>query len=346
MPPGFEWSTCNLSDPVILDEVYDLLYKHYVEDKDHTLRFNYSQEFLKWALNPPGFIPDWIIGVRGSTGKKSLFGFIAGIPVTTRAHNKEFKAAEINFLCVHKKLRSKRLAPVLIREVTRRINLTDCWQALYTAGTELPTPVSNIRYHHRLLNPKKLVECQFTSRPPNMTAATHIKLHRTKNELELDMRPMVAQDVPRVADLLNKYLNKFKLTVHFSEEDVAHWLLPRDGVVSTYCKVSKNSKQVTDFCSFYSLPSTLLKNELHNELRAAYHFYSVATTVTYEQLISEALLLAKLENFDVYNALALMENPSVFENLKFGPGDGYLHFYLYNWQCPQIEDHDVGVIML
>ena len=30
---------------------------------------------------------------------------------------------EINFLCVHKKLRSKRLAPVLIREITRRVNL-------------------------------------------------------------------------------------------------------------------------------------------------------------------------------------------------------------------------------
>jgi hypothetical protein len=33
------------------------------------------------------------------------------------------KAVEINFLCVHKKLRSKRLAPVLIKEVTRRVNL-------------------------------------------------------------------------------------------------------------------------------------------------------------------------------------------------------------------------------
>jgi hypothetical protein len=32
---------------------------------------------------------------------------------------------EINFLCVHKKLRSKRLAPVLIKEITRRVNLTN-----------------------------------------------------------------------------------------------------------------------------------------------------------------------------------------------------------------------------
>jgi len=37
------------------------------------------------------------------------------------------KMAEINFLCVNKKLRSKRLAPVLIKEVTRRVNLRDIW---------------------------------------------------------------------------------------------------------------------------------------------------------------------------------------------------------------------------
>ncbi len=38
------------------------------------------------------------------------------------------KTVEINFLCVHKKLRAKRLAPVLIKEVTRRVNKMGVWQ--------------------------------------------------------------------------------------------------------------------------------------------------------------------------------------------------------------------------
>jgi len=41
---------------------------------------------------------------------------------------------EINFLCVHKKLRSKRLAPVLIKEITRRVNLRDIWQVRRAGG--------------------------------------------------------------------------------------------------------------------------------------------------------------------------------------------------------------------
>ena len=66
--------------------------------------------------------------------------------------------AEINFLCVNKKLRNNRLAPVLIKEITRRVNLKDIWQAVYTAGVVVPTPISKARYYHRSLKPKKLIE--------------------------------------------------------------------------------------------------------------------------------------------------------------------------------------------
>ena len=37
--------------------------------------------------------------------------------------------------------RSKRLAPVLIKEITRRVNLTGRWQAVYTAGTYVHTRI-------------------------------------------------------------------------------------------------------------------------------------------------------------------------------------------------------------
>lgn len=57
----------------------------------------------------------------------------------------EFDASEVNYLCVHKKLRSKRLAPVLIKEVTRQCHLKGIFQALYTGGVLLPTPVSSCR---------------------------------------------------------------------------------------------------------------------------------------------------------------------------------------------------------
>lgn len=48
MYPGFEWVTMDLEDTKQLDEVYELLTNHYVEDKDATFRFKYSPSFLNW----------------------------------------------------------------------------------------------------------------------------------------------------------------------------------------------------------------------------------------------------------------------------------------------------------
>jgi len=69
--------------------------------------------------------------------------------------------AEINFLCVTKEIRKKRLAALLIKEITRRVNTKKIWQAVYTAGINVPTPFSKCRYYHRSLNPRKLIEVNF-----------------------------------------------------------------------------------------------------------------------------------------------------------------------------------------
>ena len=107
-------------------------------------RFDYSPEFLRWALLPPGSLREWHAGVRASKSKK-MVGFISAIPATISTYKKVVNMVEINFLCVHKKLRAKRLAPVLIREITRRVNCQGRFQAVYTAGVVLPTPVGTCR---------------------------------------------------------------------------------------------------------------------------------------------------------------------------------------------------------
>ena len=38
------------------------------------------------------------------------------------------------------------MAPLLIKEVTRRVNVTGIWQAVYTAGVVLPKPVTVCRF--------------------------------------------------------------------------------------------------------------------------------------------------------------------------------------------------------
>lgn len=63
----------------------------------------------------------------------------------------------------------------------------------------------------------------------------------------------------------------------------------------------------------------------------AYSFYNVNTANSLNDLMKQALVEAKNHGFDVFNALDIMDNVEFLEELKFAPGDGYLHYYLYNW---------------
>lgn len=384
LPATFEWCECDVSDATQVHEVYNLLHNNYVEDDDALFRFNYSPAFLQWALQPPGFRRDWHMGVRVKASKK-LVAFISAIPATIIANSKKLPMVEINFLCVHKKLRSKRLAPVMIKEITRRVNLQDIWQAAYTAGVVLPKPVSVCRYWHRSLNPKKLIECQFSSLQPRMTMARTIKLYKLPpSPTTVGLRPMRASDAPAVASLLNMYLAKYKLTQHFTMEEVEHWLTPRDLVVDCYVVESQSAAAatgglgvadsgatgaepssssscnssggggvvsklgITDMVSFYTLPSSVLGHPEHTELRAAYMFYTVANTTPLQQLMQDAMIMAVHKGYDVFNALDLLENASFLKDLKFGVGDGTLQYYLYNWRMTgtPIAAAETGLILL
>lgn len=342
----FTWCDCDMNDEKVVDEVYTLLNQNYVEDDDNMFRFDYSKEFLRWALKPPGYLPQLHVGVRVSTSKK-LVGFITGIPATMQVYDSTAPMVEINFLCVHKKLRSKRLAPLLIKEITRRVNLTGVWQAVYTAGVVLPKPVARTRYYHRSLNPKKLIEIGFSRLQRNMTLSRTIKLFKLPNDFQIPgFRQMKPEDVPQAHKLLVEYLKKFKLAQHFSEEEFAHWLLPRKGVVDAFVVEDPNTKKITDFASFYNLPSTIIGNQSYNTLQAAYSFYNVCTSHEWKDLMQDALIAARQAGFDVFNALNVMENESFLNELKFGVGDGCLQYYLYNWKCPEMEHPNVGLVLL
>lgn len=345
LPESFTWCTCDLNDQKCAEEIYVLLTENYVEDDDSMFRFDYSIPFLRWALTPPEYLDFWHLGVRVK-GSGKLVGFITGIPANIQVYDKTIKMVEINFLCVHKKLRSKRLAPVLIKEITRRVNKQGIWQAVYTAGVVLPRPVSECRYYHRSLNPKKLIEVGFSHLGPRMTMARTLKLYKVPDEPQLrGIRKMTEKDVPRVFEIVSAYLKKFALHPEFTKEEVRHWMLPRDGVVYSY--VLENGRgEVSDVTSFYSLPSSILGHEKHQLLRAAYSYWNVATTVSLHELMYDALILAKAEDFDVFNALNVMENDQFLKELKFGIGDGFLQYYLYNWKCPKIDPSGIGLVLL
>lgn len=334
LPDGFMWDTLEIDNDAILKELYLLLNANYVEDEDSMFRFDYSPEFLRWALQPPGWRKDWHCGVRVEKSKK-LVGFIGATPadvkVASADQQKIVNMVEINFLCVHKKLRSKRMAPVLIREITRRVNLVGIFHAVYTAGVVLPKPVAKCRYYHRSLNPKKLIDVKFSSLTKNMTMKRTLRLYSLPDAPRLEgFKELDKSHLGQIYTMLSEYLDKFDLAPRFTKEEVEHWFMPQEDVVNSY--VVERDGKILAFTSFYTLSSTVINHPTYDSIKAAYSFYNFANEpVTLIDLMRDALIMAKKMNYDVFNALDLMENKQFLEELKFGMGDGDLQYYLHNW---------------
>lgn len=394
LPSEFEWSPIDIDDSTELREVYDLLSANYVEDIDSSLRFNYSPEFLNWVLKHPGYHKSWHVGVRVKNTRK-LVAFISAIPHELRVREQAYPSAEVNFLCVHKKLRSKRLTPVLIKEVTRQCHLLGIFQAIYTGGIVIPTPIACARYYHRTINAQKLLDIGFSGLRPGQSREAYIRQYSLPETTKVSgLREIEAKDIPAVGKLMRRYMKRFDMAARFSDDEVEHLLLSgkagegRKQVTWTY--VVENNGKITDMISFYSLPSSILDSDKHQILEAAYLFY-YATDAAFEtastgtaaanatssasssnlhkthlssveqedeqnitnwsqeskeskaklkqrlnELVHDMLILARNNGFDVLNCLTVMDNPLFLTDQLFGPGDGFLRHYLFNWRIRPI----------
>ena len=119
LPPGFEWSEFDVDDDAQLDELCDFLEAHYVEDDSGSFRLKYSKDKTRWAITMPGYKKELHFLIRNSKNKK-IMASLMGVPKRLVVSGKTIKVCEVNFLAVHKKLRAKRLAQVVIAEMMRR----------------------------------------------------------------------------------------------------------------------------------------------------------------------------------------------------------------------------------
>jgi glycylpeptide N-tetradecanoyltransferase len=119
LPPGFEWNTFDVNNDAEVDEICEFLMDHYVEDGVGNFRLLYSKEKFRWACASPGFIQDMFLLVRNTKNRKIL-GCIVGTPKKIVINGQNVKMCEVNFLAVHRSLRSKRMAQVMIQEMMRR----------------------------------------------------------------------------------------------------------------------------------------------------------------------------------------------------------------------------------
>ena len=153
-------------------------------------------------------------------------------------------------------------------------------------------------------------------------------------------RPMVEGDVNAVRLLLETHQQKFPVHAVFGQDAVTHWLLPRPHIMYSY--VREEASVVTDFISFYALPSAVVNTK--DIVKAAYLFYHACESL--EAMVRAAMIEARNLGFHVFNAIQIMDNHTFIENLKFGSGSGFLNYYLYNWRTAPVPLDQLAIYMI
>lgn len=81
----------------------------------------------------------------------------------------------------------------------------------------------------------------------------------------------------------------------YDEEEFKHWFLPRENVVDSF--VVEENGVITDFGSFYHLPSTIMHHPRYKILKAAYSFHNVTTKTPLNDFMNDMLISAKNVNY-------------------------------------------------
>lgn len=344
LPDGFEFHTLNLNDDNELLSVQTFLNNNYLELDDDNMRFAYSLESIKWITMCPNYFPELFISVR-TVNSKQIIATIFGIPVKVKVFDKIMNQVEIDLLCVSKKFRNKRLAPMMIKEVTRRTNLRGIFQAVYTASLNLPNKLSTIKYYHRIINVKKISSIGFYTLP-NDKLSIYEKLYKVNmpkiHNLYM-VRQLELKDIDICLEKLNNHLKKFNLTHVFDKDVFTHYFMPKNDIIYTY--VVEKDNIITDMISFFIINNTVLNNKDYSEYKAGYLYYYFNESLKLEELINICFYYAKTNKIDVFNILNMFDLNDVIDKCKFLAGTGSLNYYLYNYKCNYIESNKVGLPM-
>lgn len=186
-----------------------------------------------------------------------------------------------------------------------------------------------------------------------MTIARMMRLQRLEDVPALaskGLREMRESDLAQVATLYTRYSERFDMFSLFSLDEIRHnflsglgkrlseseekkrgWKGRRENqVVWAYVVEDPSEKgKITDFFTFYSLPSTCVQSTKYDAVEAAYLFYYASDVALLPgaetdgrlkkrlvELVADALIIAKEAGFDVFNALTLMDNYNFLEELK------------------------------
>lgn len=337
LPDGFYWYNFDLQDDKDMNEIYNFLLNNYTESDDNTMRIHYSKELIKWSLLLPFNKKDFNIGIYH---KQKLIGTIFGVPIKINSFGKEIITLDINFLCVNKMYRDKRLSPVLIKEISRRAVYNNIYTGYYTTYLDLPNKLSTCNYYQKPLNVKKLLDIDYMDNPKRIPEKLFIRKYKILSNTTINIRKIEKKDLQECYNKFNLYNKQYKLYPIYTIDEFEYKFMNNDLTL-----VVENNNKITDFISYFYVPFQILDNNKIKEIKKAYIYYYFNNETELKILFDNSYVFLEKDDIDVISCLDQMNNSYIFDN-TYHKTEGILNYHLFNWNLPKINKNEIGMITI
>jgi hypothetical protein len=288
-------------------KIAKFLSENYVED--NKFRYNYSEDFIKWYLDDDSLhviIYD----------NEELVGFICGKKINVSLFGKKTLMAEIDFLCVKKGERNKKLCPLLINKIKKEFNDININEAIFTSEHNYPNKVTHCDYYIRFINTQKLIDINYI----NYVDEKHFELPKIKGTKTL----IKITNYIECLNLYNKYYQKFDCYELFDENSfIKRFDNPH---IKIYGLVVNN--KIIDFISYYSIDINIIN--INTSTKDGYLYYYTNNSNNLHKMISLLLHKLKEDNIDTFIVLDIMDNNNdIMLDLKFINKKSAYNYYFF-----------------
>lgn len=329
-PFEISWKDLKISKISILHSIFSFLGSNYIEDNTSTFRFYYVHDFLNFVLKIQNWNENFNLGINFRRGRK-LIGFISALSKYIILKNYFMNGAEINFLCLEKKIRLTGLASTLIQEITRRLNSVGTSYAMFTTAISFGQSFLTCRYYHYPINFLKLYEIGFLK---SKFFYSPIKNYRRRNNFFIKKKKKEIY----LYEAFRKNNRKLNVYYIYGKKEYINSLKTLEGVFYVFFFSFKQKNNIK-FTSFYFLPNKILKGGKKTYVYGCY-WYVGFFKISLKILFKKTLKILYQLGFDIFNLLGDFSQKFLLKKIGFKMGTGLLFFHIFNMIINKIKNEE------
>jgi ribosomal protein S18 acetylase RimI-like enzyme len=331
LPEGYQWKEYDSEDEKEMEIISIFLNSHFHKNRHsngnmETFQQVYDGTFLNWLFSSPTWNRFYelnsdphkcCIGVSTKQSDK-LVGLMTFRPIIYRLDNQVIQSFYIDFFCVHKKLRNKRLGWVMMKECFRRIQKFNINSGI-AFHTDIHMPFNNIsQTSHLLIKNLAKDKCDPTK------------------DLNL-IRFATQDDIPDMIEIYNSYEPSYRAIQNMNQHEFEHYFLPQNEFVHTYV-LTNSLGEIKDFVSLYS------KTTKSGHKVAFLNFISYINDVLLNIFMKNLFYIMKANGFQYITLYDNMGLDGLLNNkLGFQRSDNISNFYVFNYNTFTIPNKECAM---